>query len=158
MGDLTKARQEIERSLGEFSTMMLGQILVREGRVKEAMPRLEMIPGGKNFELLRDCWPDSSTLKCAETAKESEANFRSISFTDAWYFGAAMQAFVGKKYAAVRLLRAASEHSLCVTPRWTAIYCSTKSGTRLSLKQYVGLAWNARRSSSPTPESKVSSN
>ncbi len=116
MGDLAKARQEIERSPGEFSTMMLGQILVREGRVEEAMPRLKMIPGGKNFELIRDCWPDSSTLKCAETAKESEASFRSISFTDAWYFGAAMQAFVGKKDAAVRLLRAASEHSLCVYP------------------------------------------
>ncbi len=116
MGDLAKARQEIERSPGEFSTMMLGQILVREGRVEEAKPRLRMIPGGKNFELLRDCWPDSSTLKCAETAKESEASFRGISFTDAWYFGAAMQAFVGKKDAAVRLLRAASEHSLCVYP------------------------------------------
>jgi eukaryotic-like serine/threonine-protein kinase len=116
MGDLAKARQEIERSPGEFSTMMLGQILVREGRVEEAMPRLKLIPGGKNFELIRDCWPDSSTLKCAETAKESEASFRSISFTDAWYFGAAMQAFVGKKDAAVRLLRAASEHSLCVYP------------------------------------------
>ncbi len=116
MGDLAKARQEIERSPGEFSTMMLGQILVREGRVEEAMPRLKMIPGGKNFELIRDCWPDSSTLKCAETAKESEASFRGISFTDAWYFGAAMQAFVGKKDAAVRLLRAASEHSLCVYP------------------------------------------
>ena len=116
MGDLAKARQEIERSPGEFSTMMLGQILVREGRVEEAMPRLKMIPGGKNFELIRDCWPDSSTLKCAETAKESEASFRGITFTDAWYFGAAMQAFVGKKDAAVRLLRAASEHSLCVYP------------------------------------------
>jgi len=116
MGDLAKARQEIERSPGEFSTMMLGQILVREGRVEEAKPRLRMIPGGKNFELLRDCWPDSSTLNCAETAKESEASFRGISFTDAWYFGAAMQAFVGKKDAAVRLLRVASEHSLCVYP------------------------------------------
>jgi serine/threonine protein kinase/tetratricopeptide (TPR) repeat protein len=116
MGDLAKARQEIERSPGEFSTMMLGHLLVREGRVEEAMPRLKLLPGGKNFELIRDCWPDSSTLKCAETAKESEASFRSISFTDAWYFGAAMQAFVGKKDAAVRLLRAASEHSLCVYP------------------------------------------
>ena len=116
MGDLAKARQEIERSPGEFSTMMLGQVLVREGRVDEALPKLKMIPGGKTYELIRDCWPDSSTLKCAETAKESEASFRSIAFTDAWYFGAAMQAFVGKKDAAVRLLRAASEHDLCIYP------------------------------------------
>src|SRR5207244_13472271 len=65
MGDLARARQEIERSPGEFSTMMLGQVLVREGRVEEAMPRLKMIPGGKNFELIRACWPDSYTLKCA---------------------------------------------------------------------------------------------
>jgi serine/threonine protein kinase len=116
MGDLVKARQEIERSPGEFSTMMLGQVLVREGKVEEALPKLKMIPGGKNFELLRDCWPDSSTSKCAETAKESEADFRVIPFTDAWYFGAAMHAFVGKKDGAVRLLWAASEHDLCVSP------------------------------------------
>ncbi len=69
-----------------------------------------------NFELLRDCWRDSSTSKCAETAKLSEADFRAIPFTDAWYFGAAMQAFVGKRDAAVRLLQAASEHGLCVYP------------------------------------------
>jgi len=116
MGDLARARQEIERSPGEFSTMMLGQVLVREGRVKEALPKLKMIPGGKNFELLSECWPDSSTSKCDQTAKESEADFRVIPFTDAWYFGAAMQAFVGKKDAAVRLLWAASEHGLCVSP------------------------------------------
>jgi len=116
MGDLAKARQEIERSPGEFSTMMSGQVLVREGKVEEALPKLKTIPGGKNFELLRDCWPDSSTSKCVETAKESESDFRGIPFTDAWYFGAAMQAFVGKKDAAVRLLRAASGHGLCVYP------------------------------------------
>jgi len=81
MGDLAKARQEIERSPGEFSTMMLGQVLVREGKVEEALPKLKLIPGGMNFELLRDCWPDSSTSKCAETAKLSEADFRAIPFT-----------------------------------------------------------------------------
>jgi len=96
--------------------MMLGQVLVREGKVEEALPKLKLIPGGMNFELLRDCWPDSSTSKCAETAKLSEADFRAIPFTDAWYFGAAMQAFVGKRDAAVRLLQAASEHGLCVYP------------------------------------------
>jgi TolB-like protein/tRNA A-37 threonylcarbamoyl transferase component Bud32 len=116
MGDLPKARREIERSPGEFSTMMLGQVLVREGRIEEALPKLKMIPGGKNYELIRDCWPDSSTSKCAATAKESEDSFRNTAFSDAWYFGAAMQAFVGKKDGAVRLLRIASEHGLCVYP------------------------------------------
>ena len=116
MGDLAKARQEIERSPGEFSTMMLGQVLVREGNVKEALPKLKMIPWGKNFELLSDCLPDSSTSKCVQTTRESEAEFRVIPFTDAWYFGAAMQAFVGKKDAAMRLLWAASDHGFCVFP------------------------------------------
>jgi serine/threonine protein kinase/tetratricopeptide (TPR) repeat protein len=115
-GQLTKARQEIDRSGGDFATMMLGQILMREGRVEEALPKLKPIPAGMEYELIRDCWPDSSSSKCAEAAKESEASFRTIPFTDAWYFGAAMQAFVGKKDAAVRLLRAASEHGLCVYP------------------------------------------
>ena len=116
MGDLAKARQEIERSSAEFSVMMLGQVLVREGKVEEALPKLKMIPGGKNFELLRDCWPDPSIPKCVQTARESEADFRVIPFTDAWYFGAAMQAFLGKKDAALRLLWAASEHDLCIFP------------------------------------------
>lgn len=116
MGNFAKARQEIEHSPGEFSTMMLGQILLREGKVEEALPKLKMIPGGRSYELIRDCWPDTSTLKCAEAARESEASFRSLSFTDAWYFGAAMQAFIGKKDAAIRLLRAASEHDLCIYP------------------------------------------
>ena len=116
IGNLAKARQEIERSPGDFSTMMMGQVLLREGRINEALPKLKLIPGGKNYELIRDCWPDSSTSKCAQTARESEASFRIIPFTDAWYFGAAIQALVGKKDAAVRLLRAASEHGLCVYP------------------------------------------
>ena len=45
-----------------------------------------------------------------------KADFRPIPFTDAWYFGAAMQALVGKKDAAVRLLQVASEQGLCVYP------------------------------------------
>jgi hypothetical protein len=83
MGDLARARQEIERSPGEFSTMMLGQVLVREGKVEEALPKLKLIPGGQNFELLCACWPDSAALKCAEASKASEASFRNIAFTDA---------------------------------------------------------------------------
>ena len=116
MGNFAKARQEIEHSPGEFSTMMLGQVFLREGNVEEALPKLKMIPGGKSYELIRDCWPDSTTSKCAEASKQSEASFQMLTFTDAWYFGAAEQAFVGKKDAAVRLLRAASEHDLCIYP------------------------------------------
>jgi eukaryotic-like serine/threonine-protein kinase len=115
-GQFTKARQEIDRSGGDFATMMLGQILLREGRVEEALPKLKLIPGGKGYELIRDCWSNSSAAKCAGTAKESEASFRTIPFTDAWYFGAAMLSFVGKEDSAIRLLRAASEHGLCVYP------------------------------------------
>lgn len=35
MGEFAKARQEIDRSRGDFSTMMLGQMLLRERRVEE---------------------------------------------------------------------------------------------------------------------------
>jgi len=116
MGDFTKARLEIDRSPGDFNTMMLGQILLREGRVEEAMPKLKVIPGGLSYELIRDCWPDSSTARCATTAKQSEASFRTIPFSDAWYFGAGLLSFVDKKESAMRLLKAATEHSLCVYP------------------------------------------
>ena len=116
MGDFVKARQEINRTPGDFNTMMLGQILLREGRVEEALPKLKVIPGGMQRELIRDCWPDSSTEKCAITARQSEASFRAITFSDAWYFGAALQAFLNKKDGAIRLLQAATEHDLCVYP------------------------------------------
>jgi DNA-binding winged helix-turn-helix (wHTH) protein/TolB-like protein len=115
-GDYAKARQEIDRSPGDFSTMMLGQVLLREGKVEEALPKLKSIPAGMGYELIRDCWPDSSTAICATTARQSEASFRTITFSDAWYFGAALLAFVDKKDNAIRLLRAATEHSLCVYP------------------------------------------
>jgi TolB-like protein len=115
-GDFARARREIDRSPGDFNTMMLGQILLREGRVEEALPKLMTIPGGMQRELIRDCWPDSSTEKCATTARQSEASFRAITFSDAWYFGAALQAFLNKKDNAIRLLQAATEHNLCVYP------------------------------------------
>jgi tetratricopeptide (TPR) repeat protein len=115
-GDYAKARQEIDRSPGDFSTMRLGQVLLREGKVEEALPKLKSIPAGMGYELIRDCWPDSSTAICATTARQSEASFRNITFSDAWYFGAALLAFVDKKDNAIRLLRAATEHSLCVYP------------------------------------------
>jgi len=116
MGNFVKARQEINRTPGDFNTMMLGQILLREGRVEEALPKLNTIPAGMQRELIRDCWPDSSTEKCATTARQSEASFRAITFSDAWYFGAALQAFLNKKDSAIQLLRAATEHNLCVYP------------------------------------------
>jgi TolB-like protein len=116
MGEYSKARQEIDSSPGDFSTMMLGQILLREGKVNEALPKLKSIPAGMNYELIRDCWPDSSTAKCVETSTLSEASFRAIPFNCAWYFGAGALAFAGKKDGAIRLLRAATQHSLCVYP------------------------------------------
>src|SRR4029434_6230558 len=102
MGNFVKARQEINRTPGDFNTMMLGQILLREGRVEEALPKLNTIPAGMQRELIRDCWPDSSAEKCATTARQSEASFRAITFSDAWYFGAALQAFLYKKDSALR--------------------------------------------------------
>jgi len=115
MGDLARARQELARSSGEFASMMMGQVLLREGRVEEALPKLKF-PSGMQYELIRDCVPDAATTKCAATARESEASFRTIPFTDAWYFGAAMLSFIGKKDASIRLLKAATEHSFCVYP------------------------------------------
>jgi len=115
MGDLARARQELARSSGEFASMMMGQVLLREGRVEEALPKLKF-PSGRSYELIRDCVPDATTAVCAATARESEASFRTIPFTDAWYFGAALLSFVGKKDAAIRLLQAATEHSFCVYP------------------------------------------
>ena len=115
MNDLAKARQDLAGYSGEFPSMMMGHVLLREGRVEEALPKLKF-PVGMSYELIRDGVPDADTSKCAVTARESEASFRSIPFTDAWYFGAALLSFVGKKDASIRLLRSATEHSFCIYP------------------------------------------
>jgi len=117
MGDLARARQEIERSPGEFSSFILGHVFLREGRLEEALPRLKILPtGSSNYDLVRDCLADSSALKCADTSKRTEDIFLSLPDPDAWYFGAALFAFVGRKDAAIRLLEADTKHSFCVYP------------------------------------------
>ncbi len=116
MRDLGKARQEVQRTPGEFSSFMLGQLLLREGKIEEALPKLNILSAGKSYDVIRGCWPDSSTTNCADVVKQAEASYRSIPDTNAWYFGAALFAFVGKKDAAIRFLRADSEHDFCVYP------------------------------------------
>jgi tetratricopeptide (TPR) repeat protein len=117
MGDLVRARHEIDRSSGEFSSFILGHILLREGRVEEALPRLKMIPMGiSNYELVGDCLSDPSTPKCLATAERTEKGFLTVPDPDAWYFGAALFAFVGRGDAAIRLLDADIRHSFCFYP------------------------------------------
>jgi tetratricopeptide (TPR) repeat protein len=117
MGDLGKARQEIDRSSGEFSSFILGHVLLREGRIEEAMPRLKIVPtGASNYALVRDCLPDPSSPKCAATAERTEKGFLNLPDPDAWYFGAALFAFVGREDAAIRLLDADAKHSFCAFP------------------------------------------
>jgi hypothetical protein len=59
---------------------------------------------------------DSSSLKCADTAERTEDIFLSLPDPDAWYFGAALFAFLGRKDAAIRLLETDTKHSFCVYP------------------------------------------
>ena len=115
MGDMVKARQDLAHSSGEFASMMMGHVLLREGKVEEAIPKLKFSSSLQD-ELIRNCVPDASTPKCVASARDTEISFRAIPFTDAWYFGAALLAFVGKKDAAIRLLQAAIEHSFCIYP------------------------------------------
>jgi serine/threonine protein kinase/tetratricopeptide (TPR) repeat protein len=116
MGDLVRARQEIDRTPGDFSAFMLGHVLLREGKVEESLPNLRIVPGGMDYELIRDCRPDASASQCAESAKQAEAAFTNIPNADAWYFGAALFAFVGKKDVALRFLEADAKHNFCVYP------------------------------------------
>lgn len=116
MGDMAKARQEINRSPNDFSSFMLGQVLLREGKVDEALPRLQPVPAGKVYDLISACRPDPSTPKCAAAAQQSEESFHSIPDANAWYFGAAMFAFLGQEEPAIRLLNAASERNFCTYP------------------------------------------
>ena len=115
-GNLAKARQEIDRSPSDFASFMRGQILLREGKVADALPLLKPVPAGKLYELMNDCLPDLSSAKCNTAATQSEESFLSIPDANAWYFGAATLAFLGKDALAVRLLDAASERNFCTFP------------------------------------------
>jgi tetratricopeptide (TPR) repeat protein len=115
-GDLAKARQEINRSPSDFSSFMLAQVLLRQGRVDEATPLLQPVPAGKLYDLMRVCWPNSSTSDCVAATKQSEDSFKSIPDANAWYFGAAMFAFLGQEELAVRLLNAATDRNFCIYP------------------------------------------
>jgi len=114
--DLSKARQEINRSPGEFSSFLVGHILLREGKVQEALPKLKIQPAGSNYDVVRECWPDSSTPKCVALVSQSESEFLRLPDPDAWYFGAALFASLGKKEAAIRLLPADVKVNFCVYP------------------------------------------
>jgi eukaryotic-like serine/threonine-protein kinase len=115
-GDFAKARQEIDRSPGEFSSFMLGHLLLREGRDEEALPNLKILPAASNYEIVRQCWKDSSTAKCSALVARSESEFMHLPDPDAWYFGAALFAALDKKDAAIRLLDADTRINFCVYP------------------------------------------
>ena len=116
MGDLAKARQEINRSPSDFSSFMLGQVLLREGKIDEALPRLQPVPAGKLYDLIVACRPNPSTAKCAEAAKQSEQSLQAIPDANAWYFGASTFALLGLEDPAIRLLNAAADRNFCTYP------------------------------------------
>jgi tetratricopeptide (TPR) repeat protein len=116
MGDYVKARQEIERSPGEFSSFMLGHILLREGKVDEALAQLKLVPAGSNYDVVHGCWQNSASPKCAALVSRSESEFLLLPDTDAWYFGAALFARLNQQGPAIRLLSADTNHDFCIYP------------------------------------------
>ena len=116
MGDYVKARQEIERSPGEFSPFMLGHLLLREGQVDEALPKLELVPAGRNADVVHACWQNSANPKCAALVSKSESEFLLLPDTDAWYFGAALFARFNQTGPAIRLLRMDAKYDFCIYP------------------------------------------
>jgi len=116
MGDYVKARQEIERSPGEFSSFMLGHILLREGKVDEALAQLKLVPAGSNYDVVHGCWQNSANPKCAALVSRSESEFLLLPDTDAWYFGAALFARLNQQGPAIRLLSVDTSHDFCIYP------------------------------------------
>jgi hypothetical protein len=116
LNNLPKARLEVDRAPGEFSSFLLGHVLLREGKVEDALPKLKILPAGSNYEVVRSCWPNSSTPACARIIAQSEAEFLQLPDPDAWYFGAALFAWLDKKEAALRLLEADAKRNFCVYP------------------------------------------
>jgi len=116
LNDLLKARVELDRAPSEFSSFLLGHVLLREGKVEEALPKLKILPAGSNYEVVRTCWPNSSKPACDRIIAQSVSEFLQLPDPDAWYFGAAMFAWLDKKDAALRLLEADAKRNFCVYP------------------------------------------
>jgi eukaryotic-like serine/threonine-protein kinase len=116
LNDLPKAHVELDRAPGEFSSFLLGHVLLREGKVEEALPKLKILPAGSNYEVVRNCWPNSGTPACDRIVAQSVSEFLQLPDPDAWYFGAALFAWIDKKDAALRLLDADARRNFCVYP------------------------------------------
>ena len=116
LNDLAKAHSELDRAPGEFSSFLLGHVLLREGKVDEALPKLKILPAGSNYEVVSTCYPDSSTPACSRIIAQSVAEFLQLPDPDAWYFGASLFAWLDKKDAALRLLDADAKRNFCVYP------------------------------------------
>ena len=116
LNDLARAHIELDRAPGEFSSFLLGHVLLREGKVEQALPKLKILPAGSNYEVVRTCWPNSSTPGCDRTIAQSLSQFLQLPDPDAWYFGAALFAWLDKKEAALHLLEADAKRNFCVYP------------------------------------------
>jgi len=116
LNDLARAHIELDRAPGEFSSFLLGHVLLREGKVEQALPKLKILPAGSNYEVVRTCWPNSSTPGCDRTIAQSLTQFLQLPDPDAWYFGAALFAWLDKKEAALHLLEADAKRNFCVYP------------------------------------------
>jgi serine/threonine protein kinase len=66
--------------------------------------------------VIRNCWPSPCTPDCARIVAQSEAEFHQLPDPDAWYFGAALFAWLDKKDAALRLLEADAKRNFCIYP------------------------------------------
>jgi tetratricopeptide (TPR) repeat protein len=116
LNSLAKAHVELDRAPGEFSSFLSGHVLLREGKVEEALPKLKILPAGSNYEVVRTCWPNSATPACDRIIAQSVSEFLQLPDPDAWYFGAALFAWLDKKDAALRLLEADAKRNFCVYP------------------------------------------
>jgi hypothetical protein len=100
--------------------------------------------------------PNVTQSSCYSTAKESEADFRVIPFTDAWYLGAAMHAFLNKKIAPPVYCRRPQTITSVSIHLWILTDCSTRFGTLQIFGQCVSRASNAKKGLRLTPEFKFS--
>jgi serine/threonine protein kinase len=116
LNDLARAHIELDRAPGEFSSFLLVHVLLREGKVEQALPKLKILPAGSNYEVVRTGWPNSSTPGCDRTIAQSLSQFLQLPDPDAWYFGAALFAWLDKKEAALHLLEADAKRNFCVYP------------------------------------------
>jgi serine/threonine-protein kinase len=99
----------------DWSARRTPQILMRAGKIKEAIELQKKLPPEKNFLPLNACLDHNSEPEWNRLAHQVESNYLADPDPENQYFFGAFMTFCGEKEIAVRLLKTSIQKGYCAT-------------------------------------------